>query len=184
MEGIKKVNEIAIAKINDRNLPQKVRGQLSHSLENILFKCKFNLQECTHQSFTSKFDKLFGNCFVFNSKQNESDKLKESTISSSIHGLQLEFYVGFHQNLTIFNSQNGIGAIIKIENSSYLMPFADEINVPSGFKTSISIERSFKSNLPIPYSNCDLDNEGNLKNYYNSGLFESISHSDYNYEQQ
>ena len=182
-ELIALIDEIAIAKINSKNISNEERKKFGHDIKDILFKCKFNLQTCDETDFTWKFDRLLGNCFMFNAAS-EKSKMKESSISSSIHGLRMLFYVNFHQNLSLFNSQNGIGARVYIENSSYSMPFPDEINLPSGFKTSVSVERWFTFNLPKPYSNCDLDNYVDSSASFNSELFNFIEHSDYDYEQQ
>jgi hypothetical protein len=77
------------------------------------------------------------------------------------------FYVNFYENLTQFNSFSiffggfgASGALIRIDNSSYLTSYLpkDGIKISPGSYTSISLSRSFKTNLPRPYSNCLIDN--------------------------
>ena len=45
---------------------------------------------------------------------------------------------------------NGIGAKIRIENISFSTDTVDGIDVASGFKTNMAIQRIFKFNLPKP----------------------------------
>ena len=92
-------------------------------------------------------------------------------------------YVNFNQNLTTFNAYTGgIGALIRIDNSSYLTNFQfDGISVSPGFQTRVSMTRSFKSILPQPYSNCLIDNQTNSG--FHSSLFDLIQNSAYKYTQ-
>jgi hypothetical protein len=99
-------------------------------------------------------------------------------------GLKFGLYVNFYQNLTLINSYGGgLGAVLRIENSSYLTYFknSEGIRIEPGSATSLSLIRSFKSILPRPYSNCLIDNETNAG--FHSELFDLISNSAYRYTQ-
>ena len=97
--------------------------------------------------------------------------LASNILSDELFGLRMRFYVNFYQNLTTINSyvdDGGLGALIRIDNGSYLtnhLPM-DGNRIASGFKTSISLNRSFKSILPWPYSNGLIDNETNILRYF------------------
>ena len=79
--------------------------------------------------------------------------------AGSPYGLRLTLYVNFYEGLQVNGFNLYMGAIIKIGNSSYSnLNFGLEI--PSGFKTNIVVERYFEKTLPYPYSNCDIgDND-------------------------
>ena len=78
--------------------------------------------------------------------------------------------MNFYENLTQFNSYSislggfgASGALIRIDNGSYLTSYLpkDGIKISPGSYTSISLSRSFKTNLQRPYSNCLIDNQTN-----------------------
>ena len=110
--------------------------------------------------------------------------IKKSTIAGPTNGLKMKLYLNFHENLTLFNSYTGgLGAIIRIENSSYLNDhFLDGIYVAPGLLTNIAVERTFRFNLPKPYSNCEIDNE--TPEEFDSELYKMIAVSEYEYNQQ
>jgi hypothetical protein len=100
------------------------------------------------------------------------------------------FYTNFYENLTLFNSYSvsfggfgSSGALIRIDNSSYLTSYLPEdgIKISPGAYTSISLSRSFKNNLPRPYSNCLINNQTNAG--FQSELFNIIQSSPYRYTQ-
>jgi hypothetical protein len=73
--------------------------------------------------------------------------------------------------------------LIRIDNGSYLTSYLpkDGIKISPGSYTSISLSRSFKTNLPRPYSNCLIDNQTN--GGFQSELFNIIQNSPYRYTQ-
>ena len=99
------------------------RKQLNFGLDDILFSCTFNGQSCTANDFVWHFDRYYGNCFIFNSGFNEKtgDKIdiKKSVLSGSWYGLQIQFYVGYNDQLSLMNSIFGKGGFAKVENSSF-----------------------------------------------------------------
>jgi hypothetical protein len=117
-EAINLVYNAAIAKMLSKNLTDEERNKLGHSMDDILYDCSFNNQECSSEDFTWKFDRFYGNCFIFNSGYNQSGQkidLKHSLLAGSSYGLSLAFYIGFHENLTLFNSAFGIGGFLKVK---------------------------------------------------------------------
>jgi hypothetical protein len=152
------------------------RKSLGHTFEDILFDCIFNFEPCTHSQFKWTFDKMYGNCYEFNSKQSNVE-LKKSYFLGRLGGLKMSFYANFHQNLTVFNSfYNGIGALIRVENSTYSIDNYGGVKVSAGFQTDISIERSFKTIMPKPYSGCENEN-------LDSTLYKMITSAEYRYAQ-
>jgi uncharacterized repeat protein (TIGR02543 family) len=164
-----------------KNFSNENRKKLGHSLEDILFKCKFNNKPCGVKDFTWMFSNYYGNCYVFNA-WNGSETTKTSFIAGSQFGLNLELYANFNQQLNIFNQPFGPAIYIRIENGSSLK--GDTLNgiiVPSGFLTYVSLDRVFNKNLKRPYSNCDITEHDNS---FDSTFFRLISHSPYAYTQE
>ena len=161
-------------------LSNNEKKKLGHRLEDILIRCSFNNFPCNSSDFTWYFDENYGNCYTFNSGFDS----KKSTLVGLDFGLKLTLYVNVYEKL-ISDSTNiyGLGALIRIGNSSYSSDYSNGgIFVPPGSSSFISVEREFKSILPKPYSNCEIDSP-QLKLMNKSYLYDLISQSDYAYSQ-
>ena len=179
---------------NGNNLTNDQKKKVGHSLKDILIQCKYNGQPCTTHDFVWSYIHTYGNCYTFNSaisfNQSKFSNLKESFLIGPDFGLQLMVYVNFYEKLTytkykMTHAKNGLGALIRIGNSSYSSYFGDGgIYVASGFQTFISVDREFKSMLAKPYSNCDIDS--NSPSYIPGGsdLYNMIGQTNLAYSQQ
>ena len=174
--------------INNKNFSDRNRKELSHSLKDILLSCSFNLERCSANNFTWKFDSTYGNCYEFNSgfdaSGHKADLIKSSVVGQ-MYGLSLEIYSNYYENLTILNKFNGgSGLLIRIDNSSYLTDHNyDGIRASPGVQTDIIIDRSSEFNLPKPYSDCEIDDSYSATTF-DSDLFTLIAKSQYKYTQQ
>ena len=186
-------------KMNSNNLTVADKKKFAHGMKDMLIGCKFNYKKCTKSDFYWIFDPNFGNCYVFNSGQDGNGTgtipLKISAIGGYWFGLQIQLYVNFHENLTLYNAfaaglgfnvmvVGGLGALVKIENNSYL---TDETNyhgvqVSPGFQTNIVLSRAFRLKLPKPYSDCDIDNDSS-KSFNNNEFFKLFAETNYQYSQ-
>ena len=169
-------------------LSNEEKKMLGHNLSDILFECTFNNNPCNSSHFHWSFDVNYGNCYTFNSgfdsNGNKVD-LERSSISGHDLGLQIRFYVNIYEELlNSSNNLNGLGAVFRIGNSSYLSGHLNGgIFVPSGFQTYIAVDREFKIMLSRPYSNCEIDyNSPTFRP--DSDLYNLIGQSDYAYSQQ
>jgi hypothetical protein len=90
--------------------------------------------------------------------------------------------VNYYEKLS--NYIYNLGAIIQIGNSSYSEYTLGNGHLASaGFKTYFEVEREFKSILPKPYSNCEIDS--NSPEFIQGlDLYNLISQSGYLYTQQ
>ena len=153
--------------------------------------CTFNDIPCSFDEFQWRFDPLFGNCYIYNTGLNGS--LKQSTVAGPYYGLRMQLYIGYHENLTLFNSfgnsffnrNNFFGGFIFVDNaSSYTDHTIDGGTlVSAGFETVIALERSFSFILPKPYSKCELDNNAAPDSSPNS-LVPVFVNSGFGYSQQ
>jgi hypothetical protein len=175
---IEKIKLQSIIKMNNLNHTEK--RKLTHPLEDLMQNCSFKNIPCAASDFTWYFDSFYGNCWMFNTVGQHF-----SSFSGESNGLKMVLYVNFHQNLSTINSFNsgGLGALLRIDNSSYLTSYLPEdgIKIQPGYKTSVALSRSFKTNLPRPYSDCLIDNQNNSG--FRSELFDLVQNSPYRYTQ-
>jgi hypothetical protein len=179
--------------LNDQDFNDTYKQSLGHSLNDILIFCQFNYKDCNISDFIWTYDSTYGNCYTFNSgfhSNGSKVNLKQSGFVGSDYGLQLTFYINFYQELTSFNSNSksdykgGFGALIRIDNSSYLTDHgSDGILISPGTQTDIIVYREFNSILPKPYSNCEIELDDSTFQL-NSELIELIAKSKYRYSQQ
>ena len=182
-EQAQQLYEFALIKMNNLYTDNKTLVlSLAHSLDNLLISCMFNQVKCTAADFTLTFHRYRGNCFVFNDASKKfNTSIKTSFLSGLIYGLSLKFYTGFYQELSEFLSYlDRFGVNVKIENNSFSIDSNNGFELKSGTRTNVAIERTFKHNLPRPYSNCDFLSEWTD----DKELFNAIRDSSYQYEQQ
>ena len=173
---------------NGSGLTNEEKKLVGHDLNDILFDCWFNNIECNSSSFVWSYDQFYGNCYTFNSgiqSNGTTASLKQSKISGPDCGLQFEFYVNIYEELMgVKDLVTGIGAIVRIGNSSYSTYDSNNgIFISSGTSTYLSVNREFKSMLSKPYSNCEIDSNSPA---YLHGLYfyNLIGQSQYAYSQQ
>ena len=158
------------------------RKMLDHDLSDILIECWFNGNKCTPSDFSWSYDYFYDTCYTFNLDIDNKSDLKKSTIAGFNFGLQLTLYV--NSNETKRDESYEFGAVIRIDNSSYLSDDSNSgIFVSPGFCTYISVEREFRTMLPKPYSNCEVDTNSPLF-VSNLEFYNLIGQSEYEYTQQ
>jgi len=174
--------------INDGNSLEtdREKRRLGHDLQDILIKCYFNNDYCNIATdFVWSYDQEYGNCFTFNSGFDSNRtriELKTSKIAGPVFGLRLVLYVNIFEKLLDDKSQ-GLGAILRIGNSSYLKDYSNSgIFLSPGSITYIRVDREFITTLPKPYSNCEIDSES-PKVRADSDLYNLLGQTDYEYSQ-
>ena len=175
------------------NLSDEEKKQLGHDLNDILLECFFNLKKCNSSDFIWSFDSTFGNCYTFNSDFDSNGNkvdLKETASFDPYLGLYLTLYVDVYEEFLNLNTSvmylvsTGRGALIRVGNSSYSTFYSSNgISLPAGFGSYLSVEREFKSMLPKPYSDCEIDsNSPKFKPGFD--FYNLIGQSEYAYTQQ
>ena len=171
-----------------KSLPDESKKKLVHSFDDILITCYFGFQPCTSADFVWRYDPVYGNCYSFNS--NSSD-LKETVIPGAGYGLQLAVYVGYHENLNVFNFgwlsnvyfTHIYGLNLIIENNTYLSSNKwNWIGLDGGTINYMPIQRKFSFKMPKPYSECDIDNDS--PGHFDSVYYNRILNSPYQYSQE
>ena len=183
-------NFTTLALANENDLTSDEKKKLGHALSDVLISCRFNYKKCTAQNFTWSFDSKYGNCYTFNSgfdANGVTTDIEQSMLAGVNYGLKLELYVNYFEKLA-YNLANiqlkGLGALIRVGNSSYLTDHGkDGFLVSGGFRTDLTINREFKTILPKPYSNCQVESNSN-RNNFDSALYTLIARTDYLYNRQ
>jgi hypothetical protein len=164
-----------------------LKKSIGHSIDDILIGCKFNYQSCSSADFLWEYDKIYGNCYSFNSGFNSTGhrvELKKSSLAGYSYGLQLDLYVNFYENLTLFNSvTGGLGAILRIDNVTHgIDHVAEGVMVSAGSVTNSALGRENKFIMKQPYSDCVLDNDATTS--FDSDIYKAILESNFSYSQQ
>jgi len=159
--AISDFNYFANAKIF--NFTNSDKKKLGYPLEVILFECSFNFLKCSYKDFVWDFDRIYGNCYKFNSGKDYLGnplKLRRSIKGGINYGLSVTLFAGTLKEFDHINSDAGI--TIKIDNHTYPVMDTidtDGIKLGTGFEFNLGIDRVYTVQMPSPYSNCDGDNK-------------------------
>ena len=160
-----------------KNITDDNRKNYSFPLEEFLISCTFQALNCLPFKFDWYYDSSFGNCFTFNSG---SEEIKTSKIAGFAYGLKLELYLGNpNDSNTIIDSS---GVRVFVHNQTDRPQSSEGIDVSSGEKTNIVINRVFDSKLGHPHSNCRSDL--NTLGAFDSDLYRATFKSNKIYSQK
>ena len=161
------------------------KKRIGHELNDILISCTYNAFQCNSTFFHWSFDDKYGNCYSFNSGYESNGahvEYLQSNFAGPETGLQLKLYVNVYEPL--LDSVTGLGALIRIGNNSYLSYYQNSgIFILPGTNAYLPVYREFKSILPKPYSNCEVESDA-PKVRSDSDLYNLIGQSEYVYTQQ
>jgi hypothetical protein len=137
--------------IEKENFDDENRKNLSLKLADTMISCKFNDVNCKPIDFVWHFSPGYGNCYSFNSGCEKVD-LKQTFFTGSNTKFKLQIYVNFHESLSQFNLYygDGLGALVIFTNNPHLSSNKKKVYLPSGLRSVISLDRSFKFSLPKP----------------------------------
>ena len=140
-----------------------------NTLEGVLISSSFQTSPKLNLSdFDWYYDLSYGNCYTFNSGSRPIENYK---IGGSEYGLKLEIYLGNPNDSIDRNNEiiDSIGMNVFVHNQTDRPPSSKVIEVSSGVKTNIAINRVFDIKLEQPYSNCTSDL--NTLNAFDSDLY-------------
>ena len=149
--------------------------------QNNPYKCMFDNNDCSNNLYTYfriYFSYDFGNCYQFNTGYNYTNSpvpLLRQSSEGSEYGLQL--MLGPLVNLNKYLSSFSDGMVIFIHNQSFPPSASSAIRIEMGKETNIAVERTFTTNQPSPYTECqDLSS-------FQSELYNLVLKSNYSYRQ-
>ena len=129
---------------------------LGFDLNDMLLKCYFNDEPCNRSDFIWVYDYHFINCYTFNSGyDNDGNKipLRQVNEAGPDKSLQLELFVGNDQTQSQYILNSGVRVIVHDQDVTPII-ISEGINIATGFKTNVDIERSIKNKLGSPYTDC------------------------------
>ncbi len=147
-----------IARSSVKKMPKELQSKMSFPISEILVKCSFNYFECDTGNFTEIYDNYYGTCFRMN-------PVSQNFKTGLLYGLNLILNVWFDESLEFLNEN--IGAVIRINNRT--IKYAEsqlDIQLSTGFETSILLDRKVEKRLKKPYSMCEFEEDSD--EYYDS----------------
>ena len=91
----------------------------------------------------------------------------------------MTLFLGIKNELKALNPNKGLILIIKNTSNTF---DSKTVELAPGLETNIQLERHFATQLPKPYSNCDIDNDNPKQ--FNSKLYNDFLKSNMQYSQQ
>ena len=179
------INEILLAlnrETFNKNFTDDNRKKLQYTFyDDIIFECAYNgiKENCNLSDFAWSYDKILGNCHTINSDLNNSTVFKYSSFFGPIYGLSMTLFLGIKNELKALNPNKGLILIIKNTSNTF---DSKTVELAPGLETNIQLERHFATQLPKPYSNCDIDNDNPKQ--FNSKLYNDFLKSNMQYSQQ
>ncbi|CAF1103688.1 unnamed protein product [Brachionus calyciflorus] len=153
---------------------------LGDSLDKLIYETCLDNREfvMNNESFTYFFHLYFGNCYTFNPGHFENGT-KAVPFKS--------YTTGFRAGLTMkLNTTDSLGllndAVVLIHEFQTSPNLADPLFIKPNLTTNIALKRTFSTQLPKPYSNCDSNTDDPKK--FNSDLYKEIHDSSYKYSQK
>jgi hypothetical protein len=165
----------------DKNITDEQKKSYQYKLEDIIMDCKFNLlsDNCTTDKFYWEYHRYYSNCYYLNHDNSNSDLFKYAKFSGDGYGLKLTLFMGINDEVRRINPNKGITLLILNSSNQFK---STKVELQAGVETKIAIDRYFSTQLPKPFSNCDIDNEDPKK--FDSYLYNKIIKSKYKYNQQ
>ena len=163
--------------VGNSKYSKEEKQQWGNSFNQMFIKCTFSQTACNQSDFEWLYHTDYGNCYVFNSGRHELKKLYNT---GSKYGLNLDLYVGMAESWEKFYDNKG--AVLMINNQSYVSKKSNEINVAPGVLTKVSMSRTHVNQKPRPYSDCSFD--AHNAGVFISPLYDSLINAKFSYNQQ
>ena len=142
-----------------KNYTDEDRKRFSLPLKDFIVECTFGVSsKCDLDDFDWHYNFYYGNCYTFNNGRNLNGKISNiynSTQPGFNNGLRLKLFLGDPSKThKIFQSY---GVHVYVHNKSSKPRYEEGVDVSSGEKTHVVINRIFENNLEFPYTNCISD---------------------------
>ncbi|XP_067675353.1 amiloride-sensitive sodium channel subunit gamma-like [Haliotis asinina] len=137
------------------NLDPSVKIQIGHQITDMLIECTFQGIVCSHSNFTHFYNYMYGNCYTFNPKDNDSYISR----TGPLFGLSLMLYADEEEYISSLGSSVGFKVVVHSPNT---MPFPEDdgFDISPGFATSVGVTKVAVERVPQPYGDCKLYGDG------------------------
>lgn len=143
----------AAVKLDDVDLKK-----YGHQKENLIVSCSWQGSACSPSNFTYFRNNLYGNCYTINAFDNGMASLS-TNYAGPLMGLILELNIEQDEYVPALAPDAGVRIIVH-KRGIYPIPEDKGINIPTGFKTSISMKKKDITRLPPPHSDCGSNGDG------------------------
>ncbi|XP_070582192.1 uncharacterized protein [Ptychodera flava] len=137
-------------------------ARFGHQAEDFILQCSFDEVYCDHRFEND----VYGNCFTFNSLQQNNQTTVTSSRPGSRYGLKLTLFIEQDEYIPLYGQEAGVRVLIHPQD---ITPFPEDeaITVAPGLKTSIGIRMDTIKSLSEPYTNCS--NDEDFESVYGEG---------------
>lgn len=147
-------------------VPLEKKINMSYSAEELLVTCFFDGVSCDARNFTLFHHPMYGNCYTFNNKENET--IHSTSMGGSEYGLQVILYINEEEYNPFLVSSTGAKVIVHRQDE---YPFIEDVGteIETAMATSIGMHLTESFKLGEPYSQCTEDgSDVPIKNIYNA----------------
>ncbi|XP_004623177.1 amiloride-sensitive sodium channel subunit gamma [Octodon degus] len=147
-------------------VPLEKKINMSYSAEELLVTCSFDGTSCDARNFTLFHHPMYGNCYTFNNRENETTL--STSRGGSEYGLQVILYVDEEEYNPFLVSSTGAKVLIHQQNE---YPFIEDVGteIETAMSTSIGMHLTESFKLSEPYSQCTEDGRDvPVTNIYNA----------------
>ncbi|XP_016078154.1 PREDICTED: amiloride-sensitive sodium channel subunit gamma [Miniopterus natalensis] len=147
-------------------VPLEKKINMSYSAEELLVTCFFDGVSCDASNFTLFHHPMYGNCYTFNNKENET--IHSTSMGGSEYGLQVILYINEEEYNPFLVSSTGAKVIIHRQDE---YPFIEDVGteIETAMATSIGMHLTESFKLGEPYSQCTEDgSDVPIDNIYNA----------------
>uniref|UniRef100_A0A0N8ETZ8 Epithelial sodium channel subunit gamma n=1 Tax=Heterocephalus glaber TaxID=10181 RepID=A0A0N8ETZ8_HETGA len=147
-------------------VPLEKKINMSYSAEELLVTCFFDGMSCNPRNFTLFHHPMYGNCYTFNNRENETTL--STSMGGSEYGLQVILYIDEEEYNPFLVSSTGAKVLIHQQNE---YPFIEDVGteVETAMSTSIGMHLTESFKLSKPYSQCTEDgHDVPVENIYNA----------------
>ena len=175
---LRRVSELTKMYANSPQYSDEQRKNLSMDFNLFVPRCRFNQKPCDKNDLNWVYLYDYGNCVQFNNNQ-INDTYKSTELEGIKYGLLL--FIGAIRNENKYPNTISDGLRIFVHNQSFSPSSTEGLDIEIGKETTITIKRTFTSNVPYPYSECadtlNLDLIKNYKKYSNQKRILMKSHN-------
>ncbi|XP_006872057.1 PREDICTED: amiloride-sensitive sodium channel subunit gamma [Chrysochloris asiatica] len=147
-------------------VPLEKKINMSYSAEELLVTCFFDGVSCDARNFTLFHHPMYGNCYTFNNRVNET--ILSTSMGGSEYGLQVILYINEEEYNPFLVSSTGAKVIVHQQDE---YPFIEDVGteIETAMATSIGMHLTESFKLSKPYSQCTEDGKDVLvTNIYNA----------------
>ncbi|KAI4559549.1 hypothetical protein MJG53_018075 [Ovis ammon polii x Ovis aries] len=145
---------------------QEKKINMSYSADELLVTCFFDGVSCDARNFTLFHHPMYGNCYTFNNRQNET--ILSTSMGGSEFGLQVILYINEEEYNPFLVSSTGAKVIVHRQDE---YPFIEDMGteIETAMATSIGMHLTESFKLSDPYSRCTEDwSDVQITNIFNA----------------